>query len=108
MDPVIPDFSRERFERALHGTFTLRHLDGGEAFEARLVEVRLLRTTAVGEQFSALFVAAGPPRGQGTYHAANTEFGELDVFMVPVGREAAGFLYEVCVAHDSSVQIPRT
>lgn len=45
--------------------------------------------------FSLLFRAATPDAwGQGTYPVSHSRLGRLDLFLVPVGRDAGGLLLE--------------
>lgn len=95
--------SRKSFEGALDTAFEIRPSEGGgEAIAVRLVEVKTLRAPPGYEQFSALFVGPqSPVLAQGTYRFTNAQLGELDLFMVPVGRALAGVEYEVCVSRDA-------
>ena len=79
-------------------TFVMR-LAGGEASELELVEVRDLgrRKTAGGEfsNYALTFLARkGPPLAQAIYRLEHAELGALDVFLVPVARDAEGVRYE--------------
>jgi hypothetical protein len=103
MDDPINTLSRSRFEGALETTFEIRACEeGAEPFPARLVEVKARPTPPGHEQFSLLFVGpAEPIRPQGTYRFTHAALGEVDLFMVPVGRGSEGIEYEVCFSLDT-------
>jgi hypothetical protein len=78
-------------------------VDGGAAGTIELV----LRTATAGaattgaprDPFSLLFVGpTDPPLAQATYLLAHPAFGELPIFLVPVGRDADGVRYEAVFA----------
>jgi hypothetical protein len=108
VDPGSNRFSKEDFDSALDSAFEVQSSESpGASLEIRLVEVKTLRAPAGYEQFSALFVGpAAPVWPQGTYRLVNARMGALDVFMVPVGRTAAGIQYEVCVSRERDAGPP--
>jgi len=84
---------------ALRGqTFVLAEADGATR-DLELVEVRDLgrRRTAEGElsNYALTFLARTPEAlPQGTYRLTHPALGSMDVFVVPIGRDAAGVRYE--------------
>lgn len=103
MNEPGPIPSRKSLEGALETDFEIRPGEGGgEAFAARLVEVKARSAPPGHEQFSALFIGPDAPvRPQGIYRFVHAGLGELDLFMVPVGRASAGIEYEVCISRDA-------
>ena len=103
MDDPISSLSRSRFEGALQTAFEIRPSEGdGEPFSARLVEVKGRPAPPGREQFSVLLVGpAEPIWPQGTYRVTPPAVGEVDLFMVPVGRGSEGIEYEVCFSLDA-------
>lgn len=79
-------------------TFVMR-LDGGATQDLELVEVRDLgrRATPGGElsNYGLTFLArASTPLSQAIYHLEHAALGAMDVFLVPIGRDAEGIRYE--------------
>ena len=71
----------------------------GEPLVLRLIEVNRLGYVPGApraEPFALLFAGpALPSLGQGTHHLTHALLGDMDVFLVPVGRTpAGGLLYE--------------
>jgi hypothetical protein len=98
--PSLPP--QARFESALDTTFEVSPAGiGNPSFAMRLVEVKARPAPHGFEQFSALFI--GPPSPimrQGIYRFGHAVLGELDLFMVPVGKSTTGVEYEVCISQD--------
>ena len=96
---MLDKLTREDFAKHLNQSFTLRHDAGDLALE--LIEAAPIETTAkLAEgrraQFSLVF--RGPkerPFGQMTYQIEHEVMGSLDLFMVPLGPDDQGMLYEV-------------
>jgi hypothetical protein len=103
MDDPIRSLSRSRFEGALGTVFEIHPCeDKAEPFSARLAEVKAGSAPPGYEQFSVLFVGpAAPIWPQGTYRFTHPALGEVDLFMVPVGRGSQGIEYEVCFSLDT-------
>ena len=110
--PMSADFStnpmqKSRFECAVATTFEIAPFPADES-GAPIIRVTLEEVSARSapkgyEQFAALFRGpAGPLLPQGTYHFRHAKLGEFPLFMVPVGRDMAGTLYEVCVSRKLS------
>jgi hypothetical protein len=106
MDDPIRSLSRSRFEAALDSAFEIRPCEEkGEPFLAQLVEVKARPAPPGREQFSVLFVGpAEPIWPQGTYRFTHPALGEVDLFMVPVGRGSQGIEYEVCFSLDTRAE----
>jgi hypothetical protein len=82
------------FEPLIGSAFAVDRAGGGAA--AELVSVTPGRAGPGGRVgFSLVFRAATPAAwGQGTYPLTHPRLGRLDLFLVPVGREAGGLLLE--------------
>lgn len=86
--------SRADFAAHLNSGFRVQ-VAPGETREIALIELREGRTSTRQEQFALTF--RGPRDrflGQGTFPVAHPGLGRFDLFLVPVGQEADGFLYE--------------
>lgn len=74
----------------------------GEAVAAPRVDILLFSATENTnapnhEQFSLLFRGPSePPVPQATYTVSHPELGEFLLFLVPVGRDPHGLIYEAC------------
>ena len=91
------------FEAVCHSVFTVSVPTEPNKDSARIeltLKVVESRPSPVGyEQFSLLF--QGPPQPvlpQSIYRFAHERVGEVDLFMVPIDRNAQGIQYEVCVS----------
>jgi hypothetical protein len=109
MDDLAARLSMRNLEAALDESFAIRPCEGDAApIAARLVEVKARSAPPGFEQYSALFVGpASPAWPQGTYRFTHARLGELELFMVPVGRAAAGVEYEVCISRDARGDLAR-
>jgi hypothetical protein len=88
--------TRDEFASCLHEKFRL-HRGSTETLELELIEVAAGRgaTAANGRPFALLF--RGPPvpvLPQMTYALEHERLGILSIFLVPVGKDAAGVQYE--------------
>ena len=90
--------TQESFSRHLNTKFSVR-LETPQPLELELVEVNGYKGDTGGqremERFTAVF--QGPPDAflpQQTYPLRHEEMGDLDIFLVPVGRNEHGFRYE--------------
>lgn len=94
---MLEKLTAENFENLTEQAFQFRH-ENLPDFEARLIEVRQLsdKTGPAGRTpFSLLFACAGDPEPmQSTFRLQHEKTGELEVFLVPVGKEEQGLLYE--------------
>lgn len=83
--------------------------EGARTVEVELAQVRDLGSTEQQEQFSLIF--HGPLDRflpQGTYHLIHDRMGELDLFLVPVGKEEGAFLYQAVFNRVKARGNPRT
>jgi hypothetical protein len=92
-----PDVSA--FQERLHQRFRM-DLGAGNQLELELIEVRPLGKRRVGEgpelvsyalTFRAPTRSAAP---QATYRVEHESLGALEIFLVPIGPDAAGMRYE--------------
>lgn len=86
--------TKEAFAENLKTTFRIP-FQSGENAELELIEVVETMTTPTQQQFSLFF--RGPLAyllPQATYHLLHDKMGEMDIFIVPVGKEPDGFRYE--------------
>ena len=85
--------TKEAFAENLNSKFRITFEAG--VIELELIEVVETKATARQQQFSLFF--RGPLEyflQQATYRMEHERLGEIDLFIVPVGREADGFRYE--------------
>ncbi|UZK69005.1 hypothetical protein OKW76_13380 [Sphingomonas sp. S1-29] len=85
----------DRFAPCVGELFIVGEQPDAPALE--LIEVKPLPAhgAAVRQPFALLFRSNHLPMlAQGLYRLANPTAGTLDIFLVPVGRDAAGTLYE--------------
>jgi Domain of unknown function (DUF6916) len=87
-------FTMETFSRQVNTRFSMRY-GVSQTAELELTSVTDVGSSARQIQFSLLF--QGPhdaPIAQGTYNLEHDELGILDMFLVPVGKNANGIEYE--------------
>jgi hypothetical protein len=90
----IESLSRESFEENLHTVFRLP-VESGEPLELELIEVASGAPLEGTERFSVVFRGAlSFVLEQSIYHLEHERLGALDLFLVPIAREADGFRYE--------------
>jgi hypothetical protein len=85
---------RDEFAAALNTRFQVTG-EGAEVIELELVEVSDVISTRRQEKFSLLF--QGPLHvllPQRIYRMAHAQLGEIELFIVPVGMNEAGYSYE--------------
>jgi hypothetical protein len=85
---------RDEFAAVLNTGFRVT-LEGADAIELELAEVSELISARRQEMFSILF--RGPlqtPLAQRIYRMENAQLGEIELFIVPVGMDEAGYSYE--------------
>lgn len=91
----MPEFyTKEDFSKHLNTKFSIP-TDAPGVFELELIEVVSTLSTPRQEQFSIFF--RGPLNiflPQATYHFQHEGMGEVDLFLVPIGKEEDGFRYE--------------
>jgi hypothetical protein len=86
--------TRESFAGRLHTKFAM-HVDESEPIEVELIEVRGQAASVTHESFSLMFRApVGAPAHQGTFRLEHESGDALDVFLVPVKKDATGLFYE--------------
>jgi hypothetical protein len=92
---MLDRLRREDFEPLLGQTLPLRI--GTDEVSAELVDVRALASPSPrAEPFSfVLRVPGHRPAAQGVYALAHPVHGALELFMVPIARDAHGTRYEV-------------
>jgi hypothetical protein len=94
---VLDKLTKETFEPRLGDRFRLLDEGWGELdLELAAVEANGLRGHENREQFSLQFRCAEekPPLPQRIYRLEHLELGRLDLFLVPISRDAKGTLYE--------------
>lgn len=87
--------TKEMFEEQLNTKFRIPVQGGGTPVELELTEVVETMRMPGREQFSVFF--RGPLEyiiPQSTYRLEHEKMGNLDIFIVPVGKEPEGFRYE--------------
>ena len=90
--PVQLDY--ERFTGLLHEEFAMR-LGPEESVEVELIEVNRGPELPGIESFSLIFRApADTPVAQRVYELDHPAAGRLEIFLVPVGRQPEGLLFE--------------
>ena len=85
----------EALSNNLNSKFTVC-LEGDQGFDLEMIELSDHKLSEVQERFS--FVLRGPNDkylGQGIRHLRHDVLGELDLFLVPIGRNEEGTSYEV-------------
>jgi hypothetical protein len=96
-----PPPTLDDFRAAVGGTFAL-HAGDGLGLELRLVDAQATGDRAAGvprDPFRLAFLGpADPSLPQRTYRLEHDALGELDVFLVPIGRDAGGTTYEAIFA----------
>ena len=86
--------SHQGFLSQLGSKFKLR-FDDGPVAELEISEVSDLRVLSGQETYSV--VLRGPTSfllPQRTYHLEHSEFGEIDIFLVPIKQDKDGVYYE--------------
>jgi hypothetical protein len=88
------NLTKEQFLANLNTKFRVQ-LDAASDLEIELRQVNQGIATPRNEQFALVF--AGPQQPflqQAIYHLIHDKLGELELFLVPVGKDADGFQYE--------------
>lgn len=91
---MAESLTQAAFAENLNTKFRIK-LENSQTAELELIEVLETMSTPRQEQFSIFF--RGPAEyllPQSTYHMEHEKLGELDIFVVPVGREQDGYRYE--------------
>ncbi len=88
------DFTLKMFSEQLNTKFRL-HYAPSKSAEMELVKVKDLGSTPRHTQFSCLFLAPPEvPIFQSIFKVEHDRLGSLELFLVPVGKDAAGLQYE--------------
>jgi hypothetical protein len=91
---TLENVTHESLTENLHTQFRVT-VESGEPFELELIEVSEKRRVRDTENFSAIFRGGlGFLLQQCIHHLEHERLGELDLFLVPIAREADGFRYE--------------
>lgn len=91
---MLDAISKAMFVETVNTRYQLQ-LSPTQQIELELIDVREGRSSPRQEQFALLF--RGPLEsflGQGQWTLHQSTLGTLDLFLVPVGRDALGFEYE--------------
>jgi hypothetical protein len=91
---MLETWTQELFEQNLNTLFEVLP-PGADAQNLELVSVTRLTSNPAVVAFSAIF--RGPldqPLAQGLYPVRHERMGQVDLFLVPVAREADGMRYE--------------
>jgi Domain of unknown function (DUF6916) len=87
-------FTIERFSGHVNTKF-LMHYGDSQTAELKLTSVTDVGSSPRQIQFSLLFQASGDaPAAQGIYRLDHDKLGALDLFLVPIAKDAAGVRYE--------------
>jgi len=91
---VAETLTHEAFTKHLGAKFEAK-LEPEKSVELELTEVSELKQSARQEQFSIVFL--GPNDiflGQGMRQLKHEEFGEFEIFIVPISQEENGYRYQ--------------
>jgi hypothetical protein len=91
---MLENWTQELFEQNLNSLFEVE-LPGVGRQNLELTALTRLNSSPAVVAFSVIF--RGPleqPFGQGMYPIRHARMGQVDLFLVPVGREADGMRYE--------------
>jgi hypothetical protein len=70
-------------------------LDSEDSVELKLTQLSELKVTPQQERFSVTFRGPREPYlGQGTRHFIHDQIGEFDLFIVPIGMDDDGVIYD--------------
>ncbi|MDT4952494.1 MAG: hypothetical protein QOJ02_632 [Acidobacteriota bacterium] len=91
---MIENLTKEMFSENLNTKFRVQQ-QSSDPLELELTQLTEGITTSRNEQFALLFHGPQNPfLPQATYHVEHERLGELDLFLVPIGRDQDGFQYE--------------
>lgn len=94
---MLDKLTKEAFEPRKGESFRLTHETASGELELTLASVQGtgLQGKAPREQFSLHFHGPREPvLPQQIYHLENAEMGAMDLFLVPIARDAEGMIYE--------------
>lgn len=90
----MQDLTSQNFRDCLHTRFVMDAAPGA-AVPLELVEITESSYSQRVDNFSLIFVGpASPFYPQRIYRLSHEKLGELELFLVPVGPDANGMLYE--------------
>jgi uncharacterized protein DUF6916 len=88
------NLTKQQFEQNVNTRFWIYHAGAGRS-AVELVEVKTGLSPAQYEAFSLIFRGDSEQlHAQRTYAVEHDGLGMFDLFLVPVGREPNGFMYE--------------
>ena len=91
---MLETLTRDTFAENVNTRFRVM-LEGADAIEAELIEVKPGRSTPRQDQFSLLFRAPQDVAlQQGMFRLEHDKMGAFDLFLVPVRKDEQGFYYE--------------
>jgi hypothetical protein len=91
---MLENWTPDSFEQALNSRFEIE-IPGLGRQTLELIALTRYSSSPAVQAFSAIF--RGPlesPFPQGTYPVCHAQLGQVELFLVPVGREADGMHYE--------------
>jgi hypothetical protein len=92
---MLDKVTKETFDPVKGGVFGLRHDGATITLELSAVLGTRLKGAATREQFSLHFRGPTTPLlPQQIYRLQHQDIGVLDIFLVPIGRDATGMIYE--------------
>jgi hypothetical protein len=108
MELASTDLKKSRLELLQSSHFLVSEALAGDAstgieLSLMMASLRSRPAPPTYEQYSMLFIGPVEPLlPQGTYRFRHDQIGELSLFMVPVGCDAEGAQYEVCVSRKTT------
>jgi hypothetical protein len=104
--PDLTPLGRDRFVQHVRSTFVVQ---APTPVELTLTSVSERRVTAQFEGFSAYFHGpADRPLAQDTYTFVHPQMGSLSLFIVPIGQDTDGFVYQAVFTHLVAAPPPAT
>lgn len=90
---------KDDFAAAINSSFRA-HLSDGSSIDLTLSNLDEVASNDLQETFALHFVAPSTaPRTQGTYRLEHGELGKMELFLVPIGLNENGLLYEAVFNH---------
>src|SRR4051812_32879217 len=91
---MVDHFHSTTFSECLHTPFQI-HVAGVEPLSVELIEVSEKNTSPRLEEFALYFRGpAAPYASQALHHMEHEKLGKFDVFLVPIGPDKQGMVYE--------------
>ncbi len=97
---MLEKLTIDNFSQLEGKTFKISEQSGGACLSADLIEVKSLRKEEQGaddkrEPFSIIFRGPNEPvLAQGIHKLEQEDFGQVELFLVPIGPDATGMCYE--------------